>query len=201
MNRNVLALLVLVVSLGAAVWLLWGRDYVKGKQRRDLADELATWVVKEAVAGGTGSLLILAPVAEARDPFPRQLGDRLQGRAKSAGFAPVELVRVPYNTAMEGSGEPVTREAFLGLLQQHAQAKTVISLVGVPRLTDKDLPAEGRPRLIVASTILMPYLSKLPRGLLDFAIEVKRNSATDTSVDPALGELGHYFKLVRPASP
>ncbi len=197
MSRNAWALVVLVACLGASWWLLTGRDGAARRHRRDLADELAAWVVREAAAGGTGALLILAPPPAADDPFPGHLGDRLHARARAAGFGPITLKHVSFQPALESTGEPITRDTFLGLLRAHADAEVVISLVGVPRLVAADRPAAGRPRLIVASTVLMPYLKELPAGLLDFAIEVRRDQVPETA-DPALGELGNYFILTRP---
>lgn len=197
MSRNAWAVVVLVTCLGASWWLLTGRDGAALRHRRDLADELAAWVAREAAAGGTGALLILAPPPAADDPFPGHLGDRLQARARAAGFGPIMLLHVPFEPALESTGEPITRDTFLRLLRDHADAQVVISLVGVPRLVAADLPAAGRPRLIVASTVLMPYLKELPAGLLDFAIEVRRDQVPEIA-DPALGELGNYFILTRP---
>ena len=198
MNRQALAAAILVACLGATAWLWFGRGDGGRSQRRDLADELAAWVVRTAAAERAGSLLILAPVADAGDPFPRHLGDRLLAHAQQAGFAPVAMERVPYSPTLEATGEPVERADFLRLLGAHAEAGTVISLVGVPRLRADDLPAAKRPRLIVASTVLMPHLEELPPGLLSWAVAVKQDPR-DPRRDPELGELGIYFTLLRPA--
>lgn len=196
--KNILLLVVIVVSLFVSAFTYFGWGNSAKAKRRDLANELAMVVAKEASANGEkGSLLILSPMDDKADPFPSALGNRLATHMGAAGFAPVVSVKVPYNTAIEGTGEPVTREVFLALLKEHADVKVVVSLVGVPKLTASDLPANARPRLIVASTIIMPYLATLPRGLIDFAIEVKRDAVTDERTSSELGELSRYFVLTR----
>jgi hypothetical protein len=195
-SKNLVLGLLIFVCLSASAYFFFRGDSTGQKKRRDLAGELAAWVAKEAAGGGRGKTLILAPVETPRDPFPGQLAKRLETNLRAAGFDPVEVERVPYNTALESSGEPVTRDAFLSLLKAHADAAVVVSLVGIPRLTEADLPAQNRPRIIVASTVIMPHLESLPPGLIDFAIEVKQD-VNDPRTDPSLGELSHYFVLRR----
>lgn len=165
--------------------------------RRDLADELAAFVAKEASTGSKGKLLILAPPPDPRDPFPGHLADRAEKHMKRAGFDPVVIERVPYNASLESTGEPITREVFRGVLAGHEGVRVVLTLVGLPRLSEADLPAAHRPRIIVASTIIMPHLKSLPPGMVDFAIEVKNNPLDDTRADPALGRLNENFVLHR----
>ncbi len=198
MNRQTLAGLVIVLALLGSAWSLWGREWSRHRPRRDLADELATWLAAEAARGGTGPLLILAPVAEANDPFPHQLGERLARRARTAGFAPVTVERLAYDGALEATGEPITRETFRRQLATHPDAALVVSLVGLPRLAAADLPAGGRPRLIVAATAWSPHLKQLPPGLLEFAIEARREPGPPDPASP-LGALDRYFTLYRPA--
>ena len=197
-NRNIFLVILIVLSLGIVAYMHFGGHENTKQNRRDLAGELAAWITKEAAAGTKGRLLILAPAATSRDPFPRQLARRLESQMRDAGFAPVAVEQVAYNPQLESTGEPVTREKFLDLLRAHADCATVISLVGIPNLDEADLPAQNRPRIIVASTVIMPYLQSLPRGLIDFAIEIKRDPSHDHRADPPLGELANYFVLYRP---
>jgi hypothetical protein len=189
--------LLIVFCLGFSGYRLFGGGSANKAVRRDLADELAAFVAKEASAGEKGPLLILAPLDERDDPFPGQLATRAEKHMRSAGFDPVTVERVPYNLAIEGTGEPITRETFREVLARHEGAKVVLALTGVPRFTAADLPAGHPPRIIVASTVIMPYLKNLPPGLIEFAVEVKQDAVTDTRTDPALGRLAENFVLRR----
>ena len=195
-SRN---LLLSVVILGCATASFFAMtDSSPSAQRRDLAKELAAFVATElAKSAEKGGTLLLIPPEDERDPFPSTLGKRLTEKLKDAGFSPVDVVTLTYTAAMESSDEPVKRADFLAALHGHPQARCVVSLVGIPRLSEAELPARDRPRIVVASTVLMPYLPSLPRGMVDLAIEVKRNAATDTRSSPELGELGRYFVLTR----
>lgn len=195
--KNISLGLLIVFCLAFSGYRLIGFGSSKKAVRRDLADELAVFVAKEASAGEKGPLLILAPPADRNDPFPGQLAARAEKHMRQAGFSPVEVELVPYNVAIEGTGEPVTRAAFLEALGRHEGTKVVLALTGVPRLAESDLPAGSQPRIIVASTVIMPYLKSIPPGLIDFAIEVKRDAVTDTRTDPALGRLAENFVLHR----
>lgn len=196
-TKNLLLGFVIAACLGVSAYRLVAPDSSKKAARRDLADELAIFVAKEASAGTKGRLLILAPPVDVRDPFPGHLASRAEKHMKDAGFDPVVVERVPYNDAMESSGEPITREVFRGILDKHEGVQVVLTLVGLPRLTENDLPAAHRPRIIVASTIIMPYLKSLPPGLIDFALEVKQDATHDSRTDPALGRLSENFVLHR----
>lgn len=195
-TKQLLLGLLIIVCLVISAYRLFGTT-AKKSNRRDLANELAAWIAREAATGTKGKLLILAPADTKRDPFPRQLKTRLETQMRSAGFEPVEVETVPYNPQIENTGEPVTRDKFLQALGAHPDCAVVVSLVGIPRLAESDLPSQNRPRIIVASTAITPYLQSLPRGLIDFAIEVKR-SRDDPRTDPSLGELANYFVLYRP---
>lgn len=196
--KNLLLGLLIVVCLGIAGYRFMDTETgAKKAIRRDLADELAAFVAKEAAAGAKGSLLILAPMPDERDPFPQQLAVRAEKHMRAAGFDPIAVERVPYNEALESSGEPVTREVFREVTGRHEGVQTILTLVGLPRLTSADLPDGNRPRVIVASTVIMPYLKSLPPGLIDFALEVKQDTTRDTRADPALGRLSENFVLQR----
>lgn len=195
--KNIILAIVIVACLVISAGRFFGGSRGGDAKRRDLANELAAWVAKEASAGAKGRLLILAPVEETRDVFARQLARRLESQMRGAGFDPVEIERVPFSRQIETTGEPVERARFVELLRAHPECAVVVSLVGIPPLTEAELPAAGRPRIIVASSVLMPHLKTLPPGLIDFAIEVKQNR-DDPRTDPALGELSKYFVLYRP---
>jgi hypothetical protein len=197
-TKNILLTLVIVICFAVSAFRIFNGKSTNPRQRRDLADDLAAVIAKEASSGAKGALLILAPLDEKRDPFPGQLARSAERQMRQAGFNPVEVERVPFNTALEFSGEPVAHDVFLDLLKAHSGANVVLSLVGVPRLTDSDLPAANRPRIIVASTAKMPYLRSLPPGMIDFALEVRQKIANGAVADSSLGELSNYFVLYRP---
>ena len=196
--KNPLLLLLAATCLALAGWRVFGPDRSSGlQQRRDLADELARWVAREAAAGGAGPLLILAPVDTARDPFPGALARRAEEHLRQAGFGPVVVERVPYSRTLESTGEPVEMASFLAVLHDHPECATVLSLVGIPRLEAASIPGSSRRRILVASTIRMPYLDQIPPGVVELVIGVRTNSAENVAGDPALGELGRYFTLKR----
>lgn len=195
--KNIALGLLIVCCLGFSGYRLLGTGSSNKAVRRDLADELAVFIAREASAGEKGPLLILAPPDERNDPFPGQLAARAEKHMRQAGFDPVTVERVPYNLAIEGTGEPITRETFREVLARHTGVKVVLALTGVPRLAASDLPVENRPRIIVASTVIMPYLKTLAPGLIEFAVEVKQDAVTDTRTDPALGRLAENFVLRR----
>lgn len=196
-GKTLVLWVVIVFSLAGTLFMMKG-GRGGSAQRRDLAKELAAFVAAQvAQSGEKGAALVLAPMDDASDPFPATLAKRMVSQLEGTGFSPVEVVQVPYNVAIESSGEPITRGDFLAALQAHPQSRLVVTLVGIPRLRDAELPASGRPRIVVASNVLMPYLASLPHGMVDFAIEVKRNAVTDERQSPELGELGRYFVLTR----
>lgn len=196
-QKNLLLGFIIVVCLAVSAYRVVTSGTSRKAIRRDLADEVAAFVAKEAAAGAKGSLLILAPMPDERDPFPKQLAVRAEKHMRAAGFDPIAVERVPYNTALESSGEPVTRETFREIMARHEGVDKILTLVGLPRITASDLPAGKQPRIIVASTVIMPYLRSLPPGLIDFALEVKQDTTRDTRADPALGRLSENFVLQR----
>ena len=193
--KNLLLGAVIVACLVFSVSHMFGGGTSKPAVRRNLADELAAYIAKEAAAGPKGSLLILAPPDDKKDPFAAELARSAEKQMKSAGFGPVDLERIPYNPALEATGEPVAHDAFLEALKTHGGASVVLSLIGVPRLTDAELPPAGRPRIIVASVAKMRYLRSLPKGMIDFAIDVNQKPAGDSK---AAGNVERFFSLYRP---
>jgi len=195
-SKTLLLGAIIIVSLCISAYRLFSTGKRGAGERSELADELAAFVAKEAAKGPKGGLLILAPLDEIQDPFPGQLALRAEKHMKAAGFDPVEVERIPYNSALEATGEPVEKSVFLNLLKSHAGAAVVLSLIGVPRLAESDLPAASRPRIIVATIVKIPYLKSLPPGLVDFSVEARRKwSAADSN--PELGKLDESFIIHR----
>jgi hypothetical protein len=195
-SKNLLLGALIVVSLSISGYRLLSPHSRGAEQRRSMADDLAAFVAKEAAKESKGGLLILAPLDDVQDPFPGQLARSAEKHMKAAGFAPVAVERVPYNPALEDTGEPIERSAFLGLLKSHPEAAVVLSLIGVPRLSEADLPAAGRPRIVIATIVKMPYLDALPRGMIDFSINARRKWSNDDR-NPEMGGLDESFVIHR----
>ena len=198
-TRNRLTAAVALVCLGAAAWITFAPGGEGGHARRvDLADQLAGWIAREAGSGEKGPLLLLAPEEDAGDPFPAALAARAERHMGRAGFSPVVVHHMPYASGLEESGEPLSRETLAAALAAHPECRTVLSLLGVPRLTSP-LAVQGTSpvRLFAASTVRMDYLEAIPAGVVEFVIGVRNDSATAETGDPALGELARYFTLKR----
>ena len=197
--RTRLLAAVTLLCLGAAAWITFAPERRPGRtQRTDLADQLAAWIAREAKAGDTGPLLLLAPAEDAADPFPGALAARAEKHMTRVGFSPIVVLRVPYAPGLESSGEPFSEETLREALLAHPESRAVLSLVGLPRLTTPLAPAGGKPvRLFAASTVKMDYLDAIPAGVVEFVIGVRNDSAGGAPGDPALGELGRYFTLKR----
>jgi hypothetical protein len=194
--KNLLLVLFILLAVAFSLYRLFGRDAGRGRVRRDIADELARFIVKEAAAGAKGKVLVLSPADTFRDPYPVRLASRVESHMAAAGFAPVVVEPVGFNALMESTAEPVSKEDFLGLVRKHADAALVISLVGIPKLTPGEVPGRPPPRIIVACSTIMPYLEKYPKGIVDVAI-IARIDTTVESPDPALGDLGAHYRLLR----
>jgi hypothetical protein len=195
-RRDLFALAVTAAALGLAAWRLRDPHAAARRERLDVADALAAWVVQETAGSGAGALLILAPPGEEGDPFPGRLRERFVAQARRAGFDPVHLEELPRAGAMEQTGEPVEREVFLAALARHADARLVISLAGVPKLPPGRLPGEAPPRLVVASTAFLPFLGGLVPEPVSLAVTLREDPRVARGV-PLPGALGDYFQVLR----
>lgn len=165
------------------------------------ADRAAAEAAALAGAGGDAVLVRFADEPAAEAAFPKQFHDAFIRAAAKAGLKIRADEIVPPNPAAERTGEPVSREAFLGVLRKHADAKVVVSTVSVPVISAKDLDALGpkRPKLLLVSDYPIPYHASLPPGLISEAI-VPWNAipGLDGAPPENAGLFDRYFRIVRP---
>lgn len=165
------------------------------------ADRAAAEAAALAGAGGDAVLVRFADEPAAEAAFPKRFRDAFTRSAAKAGLKIRADEIVPPNPAAERTGEPVSREAFLGVLRKHADAKLVVSTVSVPAISARDLEALGprRPKLLLVSDYPIPYHASLPPGLVSEAI-VPWNAipGLDGAPPENAGLFDRYFRIVRP---
>jgi hypothetical protein len=197
-------LLPLAIFVACALFLVWHWVFRKDPRtapRRDMADDAAAFLVKEAAALAPApvSLLVLVPTnAAGGDPFPVQLAWRVRqlAAAQKDAFSAVADATVPENGLMELDGECVKKEPFLAALAAHPEATVVLSLVGVPRLDAADWSGVKRPKLAAFTTARVQYLEQLAPGTVALVVQPKPDMK-DTSVEAALGQAGSFYQIRR----
>jgi hypothetical protein len=199
--RSLMALAVVVACVAFLGWRWFGRGDARAKPRREMADDVAAFLVKEAsaLAPAPSVLLVLVPTnAPGGDPFPVQLAWRVRqlAAAQKDGFAAVETAEVPENALLEVDGECVKTEPFLTAIDAHSNAQVVISLVGVPKLTTADWSGRTRPRLVAFTSARVDYWEALPAGVVSLAV-VPAVNPDGEAADPALGQAAPFYRILR----
>ena len=178
---------------GAALLAGCGRSPTK-EIDRGLAGVVAD--AASRIAGKGEAVILAAPLDDvSADPTTRQKIDEIAAALKDKGFTVKPADTVPLNRMIEHTGEPVLAKDFFDAVSRNASAAVIVSLVGVPRIGPADLAKlpKARPKLLVATTYMIHYLSALPPGFVDWSIVP--SSGGDEPGEPVLGGA---FRVIAP---